>query len=311
MMRIRAAIALAFAAALLAGCGGSSTVADGGIGGTGITRGTVTDVSSITVNGRRLSTTEAEIRINGQMGTLSEIDPGHVVRVEADFDANEAEAIHFRPEVQGPVDATSVRDRTDTGTLTVLGHAVVVDGDTQVADFTDAGAIVAGDRVQVSGLVSDDGTLQATRVEMAGAKDRILGTMHNPELAGGDTLRMGGQTVDHSSATSVSFPGGSPSGGDEIVVAGSVDAEGILQADTIEPATLIGGSSGDAVEVSGFVQRAAGGDDLALAGHRLLVSSDDVVDGDRDDLVNGQRIRVQGELRSGRRIEVFRVELLP
>jgi hypothetical protein len=72
---------------------------------------------------------------------------------------------------------------------------------------------------------------------------------------------------------------------------------------TVLGATLLGGRGGSST--------VAGGGDLALAGHRVDVSNDDVVDGDREDLVNGQRVRVEGEPRSGRPIEVSRVELLP
>jgi hypothetical protein len=276
----------------LAGCGGDDRLAEGGTSGTGISRGPVTSLGSIALNGRTLETTSAEVRVGGQPATLQEIEPGHVVRVRADFDAGEALVIELDPDVVGRVDATSIA--AGTGTLTVLGQAVVVESATRVEGYNGAGAIAPGDRVRVSGLRSGDGDIVATRIEpAAGADDRLVGVMHSPGLAGADTLRMGGLTVDHSSAQILDFPGGSPTPGDRIAVSGRLSGAGILEAERIEPHEPVGAAPGESVEVTGILEGVAGSDAFAIEGVPLALGAATIEGGI---LADGTRVRVRGKL---------------
>jgi len=309
MRDLRAIALAAWLAAMLSACGGdSSQVADGGVGGSGISRGSVTELASITVNGRRLETDAATVRVNGRVAGFNEIKLGHVVRVEADFDRGVAETIHYRPTLQGKVDAVSLD--SGTGTLTVVGHPVVVTNDTRVGGMTDLSTVSPGDRLSISGLRTSDGAIRATRIEEPlDSKTRIFGRMHSPGVAGQDTLRMGGITVDHSSATTTKFPGGSPTAGDNLVVVGTENA-GVLDADTIDPAVLLGAAPGESLELTGVLNGVAGSDALELLGRRLDVSEASVDGGSLADLVDGKRVRVQGQLGNDGRIVASTVTLL-
>ncbi len=279
---------------VLMGCGGGggSVSADGGTSGTGIGRGPVTALSSITLNGRTLDTNGAEVRINGQPAQLAELAAGQVVRVEADFGRGTAERIEFNPQIVGRVDAVSLSG--DTGTLTVMGQPVAVQQDTRIADFTDAGDIAVGDRIRVSGLVGPEGGLIATHIGLAsGADDRLIATMHSPGIAGQDTLRMGGMTVDHSQALSATFPGGSPSAGDRLLVVGQRTPSGVLEADRIEPHEPLGAAAGEAVQLTGVLAGLAGSDRFAIEQTPLELEGARIDDGP---LEAGDRVRVIGTL---------------
>lgn len=311
-MRLTAGLALTLAIALMAGCGGGGTqLADGGIGGTGVTRGPVTDLSSITLNERRLDTQGATVLINGAPALLSELRPGYVVTVEADFAAGTAQRVTFQPDVVGQVSATSLSG--GAGTMTVLGQTVVIDQDTIVADFANVDAIANGDRVLVSGVRTAEDAVLAERIELApSSPDRVTGVMHSPGLSGAETLRMGALTVAHSNAAIADFPGGSPTPGDRIHVAGALGPDGVLRADSVEPALVLDVMPGDTVEVLGVLNGVAGSDALALEGLALVLAENlEVVGGGPDDLMSGARARIFGRAMLGGVVNVTRVVLDP
>lgn len=304
---------IAAVGAVLAACGGDSggSVADGGSSGTGISNGPVTAVGSITVNGRTLATDSAVIQVNEQTTTLDAIKPGHVVRVRADFAAGEAERVDFDPHIVGPVDARSLTN--GTGTLTVLGQPVAITSRTVVAGYADAQEIAVGDRVRVSGLRGGDGGLQATRIEPAvDPTDRVIGVMHEPGIGGSDTdtLRMGGLVVDHSDASSAEFPGGEPTPGDRIAVAGQLagDGSGVLNAERIAPHNPLPAEPGERIEMTGVLDGQAGTDSLAMAGVALDMAGATVEGGE---LADGARVRMTGTLTESNRVEVDTVVVDP
>jgi len=306
---------IAGAIASVAGCGGgsgSTQVADGGSSGTGISSGPVTSVGSITLNGRTFDTSAAEIRIEGRSGSLAEIEPGHVVRVRADFATDSALRISFDPHIVGPVDAVSMAG--GTGTMTVMGQTVIIDDATIVDAALDAGMIAEGDRLRVSGLPGADGALTATRIEPAGAMtdplERLLGVMHNPGITAGDSLRMGGLIVDHSNASTAAFPGGEPSAGDRIAVTGNLaaDGSGVLAAETVEPHVPVEAEAGEFVEITGILEGLAGTDRFAVEGVGLDLSGADVAGGA---LAAGTRVLVRGELDGDGRLRASEVAVDP
>lgn len=294
-------------ALLLTGCGGggSTTSADGGTSGTGISRGPVTALSSITLNGSTLDITGATVRINGQPAQFSQLAVGQVVLVEADFGSGTAECIELNPQIVGRVDAVSLAG--GTGTLTVMGQPVAVRQDTRVADFAKAGAIAVGDRIRVSGLAAPDGGLVATHIGLAsGADERLIAAMHSPGIAGADTLRMGGLTVDHSQAASVDFPGGSPSAGDRLLVVGQLGNAGVLQAERIEPHDALGAAPGEAVQITGILEGLVGTDRFAIEQTPLDLGGARIENGPAE---RGDRVRVIGTLDSQGRIDASSIRV--
>ena len=98
---IHGILAMMLAVALASCGGGGGGLADGGIGGTGISRGSVTSFGSIVVNGQRFDTASAGFELDGLTDTEQALRIGYVTRVEADFDDATARTVHFTPDVVG------------------------------------------------------------------------------------------------------------------------------------------------------------------------------------------------------------------
>jgi hypothetical protein len=200
--------------ALLAGAfacaeagGGSGDFAEGGIGGSGISQGPITEFGSLFVNGIEWFLDDAEIEFDGETVAIAGFNEsqktalfnlGMVVRVEGTIDSStgigQAERVFFDDEIEGPV--SGAVDEVDMGVpgqfreLTVLGQSILLEeGVTQFFDekTPEAGApdfgfttIDVGDVVEISGLLDD-------RVEEAGVLVLLATSVERQEASQGPT----------------------------------------------------------------------------------------------------------------------------
>ena len=169
--------------AVACGGGGGGTVAGGGIGGTGITSGTVTGFGSVYVNGVEyfLENTRLDIDDDLYEEAVSEdynlenvLDIDMVVTLAWEKNADgsfTASSIEFDEDVEGPVSSGSLTNEdqsTQTRSFVVLGVDVIVNRySTSFVGWTDNGfeTIAEGEVVEVSGFFDENGVLLATRVE--------------------------------------------------------------------------------------------------------------------------------------------------
>lgn len=169
--------------AVACGGGGGGSVAGGGIGGTGITSGTVTGFGSVYVNGVEyfMENTMLYIDDDFQQDNVSEdnfnledvLDLDMVVTVTWQENADgtfTATSVAYDEEVEGPVAAGSLADEdatTQTRQFTVLGVAVTVGrNSTSFIGWANGYEDIAeGEVVEVSGFFDENGVLVATRVE--------------------------------------------------------------------------------------------------------------------------------------------------
>lgn len=160
---------------LVAGCdGGGSVIASGGVGGTGISSGTVTGFGSVIVNGRIHQTDNStEFLRNGNPSTQEAFRVGDVVLIDwesSDGLTRKARRVEYQRALYGEV--TQAPDPA-TGTVGVVGQTVTADANTLFDDFPSPAAageifppdLVAGVCVEVSGLRDAAGNLLATRIE--------------------------------------------------------------------------------------------------------------------------------------------------
>lgn len=172
----------------LASCGGGSgsQVAEGGIGGTGISTGSVTGFGSIIVNGVHFDTTGAVVYKDDDTPVTNMNDAdinllislGMVVTVKGEINDDGtgiAETITYQDIIEGPVASPS-------GTsLSVLGQTVnVVPGVTQYAcdddylgtyyvgtcTFTEFSNLEDGQVIEVSGFIDQNGDITAGYIEL-------------------------------------------------------------------------------------------------------------------------------------------------
>lgn len=297
---------------LLDACGGGGgTLAEGGIGGTGISSGPITGFGSIFVNGIEYDTQGAEIIVEGvSAGTgdaaaLNNLAVGHVVTVEGSIpDGTQATAtrVYFSDNVEGPIQAVTVVD-AGTRELTVLGQTVIVTTDTAIENAT-LGTLAVNNVVEVSGLVRSDGTIQATFIEKKsdsfndGVSVEVKGVVANL-----DTLA---RTFTISAAT-VSYAGADLTGLDAPLADGStVEVKGIysggtLLASRIETEDDLNVTSTTTwLEIEGYITSMTSSSEFVVNSQRVLTSASTRFEGGTAaDLIAGARVEVEGSYSGG------------
>ncbi len=163
------------------GCGGGgSTLAGGGIGGTGITAfGTITGFGSVFVNGVEFETSGTSFDVDDDNTAVEgDLGIGMVVTVTGilndDGVTGSADSIVYDDEIEGPVSNLSEDVAAQTKSFNVFDISVVASlSSTAFANTTYAG-VADGVVVEISGFVDEAGTLVATRLEEKGLL--VLGT---------------------------------------------------------------------------------------------------------------------------------------
>jgi hypothetical protein len=309
----------ATAALALAACGGSSPApapggGGGGGGATATSKGVVTALGSVTVNGIRFDTSTAQIRIDDNPGRPeSELKLGMVVKVKGSKDdaagtgkATEVEAHHV---VRGRVD--------DKGgsVLKVGGHEVEIEHATEFEDHASRlGSIAVGERVRVHGHPTTTGHFRATRVE------KESGTSEDFEVKGfvSDLARTTGTftlkvTPDAASSYAVTMaagaamPGGILDGSYVDVRSASAPVAGALTAASValEDARL--GEAQAEVEVEGLVTSGSSAQ-FSVEGQSVATSaSTRWENGLPGDLAPGVKVEAEGKLDASNVLQATKV----
>ncbi len=159
-----------FTSWMLSAC--SDAPGGGGIGGSGkivptpdsgLLIGQVSSVGVLTIGGTRVNTDQATIVVNGDSGTVSDIQIGMPVTVEADAeefsvesDAIVATKIEYQALLAGPVDTVSV----DQTSMTIFGQSVLINENTYMDQVT-IEDIFEGQEFEVSGARDDSNAIHA------------------------------------------------------------------------------------------------------------------------------------------------------
>ncbi len=310
------------AAAFLSACGGSSpsTASAGTTGPTGTTgavaasRGVVTAVGPLIVNGISFDAATAQIRIDDNPGRPeSEIKVGMIVTVRGSRDdasgsgrATEIEAHHV---LSGKVD--------DKGgsVLRVGGHEVEVEHGTEFEDRTARlGSVSVGDRVRVHGHATASGNFRATRVEKESGSSEdfeVKGFVSDLDrTAGRFTLKV---SPDAASSYAVTMAAGAtiPAG----VVNGSfveirASAPPVAGALTVTAVKLEDSSLGEAnaeVEVEGIVTSGTSAQFVVEAQTVATGATTRWENGLPSDLVPGVKVEAEGTLDAGGVLQAHKV----
>lgn len=248
---------LAASALLLTSCGPGTQVA--GIEGTGApaavtATGPVTGFGSIFVNGVEFTTTDAQIQIDDQPGSESQLAIGEVVTVTGTLNSNNttgtATHVTFLGNVLGPVAQTDV----PTNTFVVLGQTVLVTAST-VFDPNiqpqQISGVKTGDRYEVSGFPDSSGQIVASRIQLAttGTALRLTGNLQGLNI-GTSVFQINALSVDYSTAT----VHGTLADGSLVDVEGSsLNASGALSATTVTVLPPPGGAPNSRGEVEGVI----------------------------------------------------------
>lgn len=235
--KIVAGTAIALSVATLGGTARAAPGIDAG-GVTSTSRGAITALGGVHVNGVRFDTGAARFLINGVEGSATDLDVGKVVTVlgvvDASGETGTAYAVVYNPIVEGPVEAVDAA----LGTLEVLGQTVVVTVETNfLVGAENAGlttALLGGD-VEVSGFRDAHGRIVASFVGSRSADTtHSVGGIVTAVDPATMTFAINGLEVDYSEAALIDVPGGMPEIGQRLEVAGVRDPEtGRLRANQV------------------------------------------------------------------------------
>lgn len=265
----------------------------------GVSKGVITQLGSIFVNGVEYDTTGATVTMENPDDSASGLQIGMVVTVKGTFsDSTHAKAtsITYSDNLEGPIAAFD----SAAGSMTVLGQTVKFDSSTVFDDFPTQGtnSVVPGQMVQVSGFSNPNGTIQATRIERhmpdwtPTTTVELKGTISSTVNA--SIFSIGGLTVD---ATGVTLPTGTGVGS-FVKVEGKVAAFNSpnLKATSVSSrrdGIEIEEEDGYRTEVEGYVRNLNGnrfmiGDTLVNAGTLSLAG-----------ITNGVKVEVEGTFLNG------------
>lgn len=279
----------------VASCGGgSSQLAGGGIGGTGVSQGPITGFGSIFVNGVEFNTTGATIIKDGSKVTQNDLKIGMVVNVDGNIaspTSGTASTVTYVKELEGPITAKTAN------TLTVLGQTVIVDDLTQIEKpgfiTPTISDLSQNDNIEVSGALSANG-IRATYIE-------VKSNTNNVELKGiitaktNSTLTIGGQLIDLSAIT----PSFIPAIGNYVEVKGSLVGT-TLVATSLELKSQLGTGNKEKAELQGFVTSVGSSTDFALNAQPVKTNTQTKFKGGiTTDIKIGVKLEVQGSLVNG------------
>ncbi len=157
----------------------------------------------------------------------------------------------------------------------------------------------------MSGLVSANGVINATRIERRAAAERleVKGSVRALEAAN-QRFVINLLEVDYSAAQLDGFSSGGPANGDLVEVHGSLDSGGTLVATRVEREERgLGGGDDDDADIEGLVTRFASATDFDVAGQPVTTTgATEFRDGTATDLRLGANLEVEGEFDAAGRV---------
>jgi Domain of unknown function (DUF5666) len=304
--------------ATLVSCG-PSPQAGGGIGGTGYTAlvvsGPITNTSSnnIAVSEYDYNTSSTVITMEGASRNQSDLKKGMVVLVKATLTHNygtndppqrTAHTLSYEDTVEGIVQSVA----QDGSSLVALGQTVRVTTKT-ILDASIPGqnilSLMPGrDLVEVSGFITGDGTIIATRINLkTEAPDyQVRGFIKNHDAAR-KTFEISSLIVDYRNADLRDMPNHTNNSWNGLVVdvrGSQVSSRGLgshevrMVATKINPEEL-GIVDEEAAEIEGFVTRVVAPGDFYLGNVHVRVSTDTIFEeGTLNDILIDTHLEVHG-----------------
>jgi Domain of unknown function (DUF5666) len=297
-------------AGIMSACGGSTTVADIGGGGTGIaSSGTISGFGSVYVNGVKFSTSSTT-KISDDDVSISEdkLKVGQVVQVNGtsqDSTNGSADSIAVMKELKGPVDKlydTSVTPNI----LGVMGQTVIIDNNTIIDNNLGAGGLAGltlGSQVEVNGFRDAAGRIRATRIERqevaATNKFKVSGVVGS--ILTPTSFSLGDLTINYTGVTVKNLPTGGLAVGQRVEVkATSAPSNKTLVATSVEVKSGVSAKSGDKGEVEGTIANFDGNCKFNINAQAVDACGSVTFErGVKADLANGKRIEAKGTINSG------------
>jgi len=230
-----------------------------------------TDDGTISINGVAYTTDGAQIRIDGQHGSPSQLQVGQVVTVKGDVNADRVTGaaidVSFTGDVRGPISSIDTAQRS----MVVLGQTVRLSDDTVYgAGVESAGleGLSVGTRVEVSGFQTAIGDLAASRIDLVTDSTalQVRGTVQVVDTSAA-TFRINALAVDFSEAAI----DGTLVEGATATVEGVALPNGQLRATQVSIASGAAAEAGEHGQFEGLITSFLSAGDFSL-GHQRVIS---------------------------------------
>jgi len=307
--------------AVLAFFTGLSLVSCGGVGqdGTGATppdtrsTGVVNGFGSVVVNGVHFDVSRAEIALDGSTGhSQSDLRVGMVVEVAgtvaSDGATGTATRLAYESLLRGNIEGAP-----NAGIVSVLGQRVSIDDATLFESAAGITDLQAGDRIQVSGFKTPDGSLRATWVsrESSGSDLQITSTLTS---VAGNSIGLSGLIIDITGAELNGVTPASLAQGQWVrVVLQAAPVGGAAAASKLSLIDRHGAEQLRKQQLQGFVaQWNASTNTFNLNGQTVQVGpTTQYQDGNLGNLSTGVRIQVVGTLNANQVLNADKLRFFP
>jgi hypothetical protein len=292
---------------VLGACSSGDSNSDGGTpppppATTGVlSTGVITGFGSVYLNGERYDTSDVAVTMDDQAADMSQLRVGQYVELKGhehgagDLDA---EVIRYHNVLEGPVTGIDV----GAGTFVAMGQTVRATLDTVFGDDIKPASVeglAVGDVVEVSGLVPQDGVIDATRIDLKpdGGPYDVTGYVSTVSVAA-HRFDLNGLVVDYSTANMEDFTTGDPAVGDLVLVKGfTFLGDGAFLAIHVELRSedRLTAGPGDLVEVEGLVADFVSVTNFKVAGWKVTTTAGTEYEhGTAADLADGVHVFVKG-----------------
>lgn len=286
-------------------------LAEGGIGGTGISQGPVTGFGSIFVNGIKYEVNAAEFVRNGRsMFSQSDFSIGEFVTIKGSVNADGvtgvAEKVVFSDLLGGPVTEIS----TDNESIIVMGQTVITDQLTVLLKLVLLTDLKAGDLVEVSGYRNAGSAIVATSIKHILTTDsyRVTGIIDALDSTF-RTFRISGLTVDYS-AVSPELEAVLENGDLVEVEATNVLVENRLQATTLSTNKDLLLANVEEAEIEGLITRYISSGEFDVNGIPVLTSANTEFEHKtQSQLALNVKVEVEGRINAAGLLIAEKVEL--
>lgn len=306
-MRISLAVASVLCGMLMGSCVDTSTLAEGGMTGTGIAYGRITGFGSIYVNGIHYNVDAAQFYRDGATASgQGAFVAGEFVTVTGTVGSDGvngiAERVVFDSLLKGEVTAVS----TDGNSLVVLGQTVQTDLLTVLHGFTQLGSLQLGNVLEVSGVRDAAGVIQASSLALladtpTGLALKLEGVVSGLQ-ATEKTFRLGGLTVDYATASLGSLGDAGLVNGQYVQVEASSPVQGTrLVASKVSGKSRYPAHTGSSrLEIEGLISAVQDASHFTLAGQAVAVTASTRLVGlAAANLTIGRWVEVEGTVVAG------------
>ena len=295
-------------AALLIGlnaCGGSDSndkvsppppVQETGV----VSVGVITGFGSVYVNGVRYDTSSASVLMDDQAAAESALKVGQYVELKGHSHGADhyADVIRYHNVIEGPIASINV----GASSFVAMGQTVFVTSETSLGDDITPSSIeglAVDDVVEVSGVVTTQGDIEATRVDIKpdGGPFDVTGYV-SKLVADAKLFKINALVVDYSAANMDDFTTGQPGEGDLVLVKGfTFDPYGTFIATRVELRSddWLKADAGDELEVEGTITDFVSATAFKVAGRAVTTTPTTLYEhGTVANLANDVLVEVEG-----------------